>query len=103
MTVPFYVYKEPPAHYVPPQYIEYVGASPFVTPKVITKTVVQTVTVQIPGPVQTITPSESDWDNYVAAQHRVIIGEVIAAILIAIAIGALIYFGYVVIRSRRRT
>jgi len=69
MTVPFYVYKEPPAHYIPPQYIEYVGASPFVTPQVITKT----VTVQVPGPVQyvSVTPS----NEQVKAQQEVVQNE----------------------------
>jgi len=100
-TVGVYIYKELPPHYVPPEYIEYVGVSPFITPQVITKT----VTVEVPKNIvikETVTPSESDWDNYVAAQHRVIIGEAVIAIALIAAVLVLIYIGYVVIRSRRK-
>jgi hypothetical protein len=45
-TVQVYIYKELPAHYVPPQYIEYTGVSPYVTPQIIEKI----VTIEVPGP-----------------------------------------------------
>lgn len=102
-TVGVYIYKELPPHYVPPEYIEYVGVSPYITPQVINRTVIVEVTHEVIKVVtQQITPSQADWDNYVAAEQRVWIGEAITVgIILAIILGGA-YLGYVVLRSRRK-
>lgn len=56
IIVPIYIYKELPDHNVPPQFAEYFGVSPFVTPVVV----VQTVTIPVPGPVQYVKVTPSD-------------------------------------------
>jgi hypothetical protein len=102
-TVPFYIYKELPAHYIPSQYIDYVGVSPYVTPQIITNTVtVPGPVVTVPGPIVTITPSEQDWNNYVEAQHRVLIEEGIIGAVIVFIICFVIYMIYTIYRSRRK-
>jgi len=45
-SVQFYRYIAPPANYIPPQHITYMGASPFIPPVTVT------VTVPVPGPTQ---------------------------------------------------
>ena len=65
--IQFYVYKELPPHYIPPQYVEYLGASPYITPEKIP--VPYTVTVTVPVPV---TPS----DEQVHAQQVIAEREV---------------------------
>ena len=55
-TVPFYVYRELPAHYVPQNYLQYINNSPYLEPVKVTVTV--TVPVPVPGPTQQIPPSE---------------------------------------------
>ena len=56
ITTPFYIYKELADHHKPPQFAEYFGVSPFVTPVVV----IQTVTIPIPGPVQFVEVTPSD-------------------------------------------
>lgn len=45
--VPFYVYRELPAHYQPPEYIQYIGNSPFI-PTPTPEKIIEQVTVQVP-------------------------------------------------------
>lgn len=65
-TVQIYKYVELPPHYIPPQYVEYIGASPYVTPEVITKT----VTVTVPGPTQIVTIHDTPSDQQVRMQQE---------------------------------
>jgi len=49
-TVPFYVHRELAGHHQDPEYIQYVGNSPFIPPVYINTTVIK----EVPGPVQTV-------------------------------------------------
>ncbi|MFA4849148.1 MAG: hypothetical protein WC626_05415 [Methanoregula sp.] len=94
-TVPIYIMKELDPHYIPPEYTEYLGTSPFVTPRIIEKE------VPVPGPTRIVmvhdTPTgeqlkqarlEADWEIIE------IIVKVIAGILALILIGAWLYSAY---------
>lgn len=71
ISVPIYIHREQDPHYTPPEYTEYFGTSPFVTPKIIER--------EVPGPVQiktvtvTITPSE---EQIYKAQEKVITNHI---------------------------
>ena len=65
-SVEFYIRQESPNSYVPPQYTEYLGTSPYVTPKIETVTVIVTVPV-INTVVVHDTPSQESVD---AAQKK---------------------------------
>ena len=83
-TVQIYKYVELPPDYVPPQYVEYIGASPFVTPEIITKT----VTVPVPGPTQIVTVHDTPSDQQVRTQQESVAKDYLmyAGILIVILI-----------------
>jgi hypothetical protein len=84
-TVQFYIYKELPPHYIPPQYTEYLGTSPFVTPEIVTVTVpvtiVQTVTVTIPvtPPPEEVKQAHYDADTELMWQ---IVGTIVAVLIV---------------------
>jgi hypothetical protein len=65
--VQVYKYKDLAPHVTPPPFVEYYGASPFITPVKI----IQTVTVPVPGPTVfiTITPSVEQIE---AAQNKAV-------------------------------
>ena len=101
--VQIYIYKEIPAHYQPPQYTEYFGTSPFVTPKIITVT----VTVPVPGPVVTITipPSKeqihAEAQNVVDEQNRKIVEGVIVGAGVCLLLAFFAWIAWSILRAKR--
>jgi hypothetical protein len=103
-TVPIYRRNELVEHYQPPEETAFFDNSPFIpTPTPIvervvereTVKVIETVTVQIP-------PSEADYDNYVSAQHRVLIGEALIGVGIVVVLALAFWIGRSIYRSRRK-
>ena len=79
VTVPFYVYRELPAHYQPMQYIEYIGNSPFIPPVYINTTVIK----EVPGPTVyvPVTPAP----EVVAAAQKKAVDEKFNSLLVTAA------------------
>lgn len=82
-TVPIYIYRELPKHYVPPEYTEYFGTSPFVTPKIIEKE------VPVPGPTRIVEVIVTSSDQEITDKAQSLIGgyAIIAAIILALLYG----------------
>jgi hypothetical protein len=97
VTVPFYVRKELPAHYIPPTYIEYVDNSPFIPPVIVTKEVIKEVTKEvIVSHVIIEKPNYVELAKEVVRQFApIVIGGIIALILA-------IYMVSVVVRTYER-
>ena len=98
ITVPFYVYRELPAHYIPEDYIQYVNNSPFIPP------VIQTVTIPVPGPTRIeyieVPPSQ---ESVNAAQTAALMNLVWAAgEYVTAAIAGFLIIRYIVRSLRRR-
>ncbi len=94
-TVPVYIMKELDPHYIPPEYTEYLGTSPFVTPQIVVK--------EVPGPVQTqiviVHDTPKPEDVQAAADRSLwnaiyLIVEWMAFLIGIILIGAWVYSSY---------
>lgn len=98
MTVPFYIYQAPPDSYVPPQYIRYIGSSPFIPPVTVT------VTVPVPGPTRIVTVRETPSNEQIDSAAWALVDEVLEYIgaMIAICFGALLFARYLYRVYRRR-
>jgi hypothetical protein len=72
MTVPFYIYQELPAHYIPPQFVRYIGASPFITPVTVT------ITILVPGPTQIVTIHDTPSNEQVKEQQKNALVELVS-------------------------
>lgn len=102
-TVPFYVYREEAANYVPNASLSYIGNSPFIptpTPEVIVKTEVQvrTVTQVVTVPV---TPSQESVDEASRGALYSAIALTIAGIVGVMAFIYLLTLAIRVIKNRR--
>ena len=85
-TVSFYIYQTPGNSYVPPQYINYIGASPYITPNTVT------VTVTVPGPTKTIVVTETPSDEQIRAAAKTIVDKSNAEL-----IGSIEFYGVITI------
>ena len=96
--VKFYIYKELPPHYIPPQYTEYLGTSPFVTPQIVTVTVpvtvIKTVTIPVTPPPEEVKQAQKD-----AAVE--LGGEVLGAIVAMLVVLWVLVFLYRAWQRRR--
>ena len=97
ITGSFYIYREPAAHYIPENYIQYVNNSPFIPP------VIQTVTIPVPGPTKIVYVEVPPSQESVNAGQTAALMELVRLIGECIG-GAIIGFLIIryVIRSMRR-
>lgn len=79
-TVPIYIMKEPDPHYIPPEYTEYLGTSPFVTPQIIEKK------VPVPGPTRIVEVHDTPTGEQLKQAQLEADWEVVRTVAIAIAI-----------------